>query len=289
MMWLLMALLSALFSSLVIFLIKTVVKRTDSDVAAAMVSCVVLVFAWIAAYVAGSQSTVTHLSNNEIIFLVLSGLSIGISWIFFYKSLAIATVSKATPLYTLKVFFTVISSIVIFNVTENIVLNIVLSILLLCGVLIICKNDSFSSKKEYNTFLISAFLYAFFINLSTVLSEYGAANVEYNLANSIKICAVLVFTWLIVFIKKKRQLVFEIKKVELIHIFVIGLFIVGSYFCYYNAINYNYDNIVVLINRLGFLISIALAIIFLNERPTIRDIISCLVISLAFILIAIFC
>ncbi len=288
-MWLLMALLSTLFSALAVFLIKSIVKKIDSDVAAAMVSCVVLVFSWIAAYVAGSQSSVTHLANKEIVFLVLSGLSIGISWIFFYKSLAIATVSKATPLHSLKVFFTIISSIVIFNVTNNLLLNIIFSILLVAGILIACKNDSFSSKKEYNTFLISAFLYAFFINLSTVLSEYGAANVEYNLANSIKICVVLVYTLLIVFIKKKRQLVFNIKKVELIHIFVIGLFIVGSYFCYYNAINYNYDNIVVLINRLGFLISIALAIIFLKERPTIRDIISCLAISLAFILIAIFC
>ncbi len=288
-MWLLMTLLSALFSSLVIFLIKSVVKRTDSDVVSAMVSFVVLVFSWIAAYIAGSQSTVTHLSNNEIIFLVLSGLSIGISWIFFYKSLAIATISKATPLYSLKVFFSIISSIVIFNVTENIVMNIVLSILLLCGVLIICKNDNFNSKKEYSTFLISVFLYAFFINLSVVLSEYGATNVENNLANSIKICVVLVYTWLIVFIKDKRQLVFNIRKVELIHIFIIGLFIVGSYFCFYNAIKYDYDNVVVLINRLSFLISILLATIFLKEKPTIRDIMGYFIITVAFILIAVYC
>lgn len=104
-MWLLTALLSTLFSSLVIFLVKCVVKKTDSDVAAALVSFVVLVFSWIAAYVAGSQSSVLYLTNKEIAFLVFSGLSIGISWIFFFKSLSIATINKAVPFYTLKVFF----------------------------------------------------------------------------------------------------------------------------------------------------------------------------------------
>ena len=288
-MWLLMALLSTVFSALAIFLIKSIVKRTDSDIAAAMVSCVVLVFAWIAAYVAGSQSTVTYLSNNEIIFLVLSGLSIGISWIFFYKSLALAPLNKASSLYSLKVFFTFISSIIVFSNTSNLLLKILFSILLVAGMLITCKNDSFNSKKEYNSFLLSSFLYAFFITLSMILSEIGAANVEYNLANSIKICVVLVYTWLIVFIKNKRQLVFNIKKVELIHIFLIGLCIVGSYFCFYNAIKYDYYNIVLLINRLCFLITIALSIILLKEKCTVRDIIGWIIIALSLLLIAIFC
>lgn len=172
---------------------------------------------------------------------------------------------------------------------DNIALNIIFSILLLIGILLTCKMNNFNSKKEYNTFLLSSFLYVFFINLSTILSDIGAANVEYNLANSIKTCVVLVYTWIIVFLKKKSQLVFEIKKVDFIHMFLIGLFIVASYFCYCSALKQNFDNIVILIVRLNFIIEIILGIIFLKEKHTLLDVVGWIIITLAFVLIAMFC
>lgn len=102
------ALLSAIFAALTSILAKIGISDINSNLATAIRTTVVLVFSWIMVFVVGGQHDIGDISKKTLIFLILSGLATGISWLAYYKALQMTDVSKVVPIDKLSVVFTMI-------------------------------------------------------------------------------------------------------------------------------------------------------------------------------------
>lgn len=114
-MWLLMAVLSAIFAGLTAILAKCGIKKTDSDVATAIRTIVVLFFSWLLVLAAGSAGTITHIDTTSLLFLCLSGLATGASWNCYFKALSMGDVNKVVPIDKLSIVVTVLFSRIVFK------------------------------------------------------------------------------------------------------------------------------------------------------------------------------
>ena len=97
-MWILYAFGSALFAGLTSILAKCGICKTDSNVATAIRTVIVLIFSWIMVFVVGAQSGISEVSMTTWIFLVLSGVATGASWLCYFKALQIGDVNKVVPI-----------------------------------------------------------------------------------------------------------------------------------------------------------------------------------------------
>ena len=134
-MWLIMAVLSAFFAGITSILAKCGIKKTDSDVATALRTVVVLVFSWIMVLVVGSAGTITQIGGRSLAFLVLSGLATGASWLCYYRALQIGEASKVVPIDKLSVVITLILAFVFLH-EEFTAKSLVGSILIGAGTLL---------------------------------------------------------------------------------------------------------------------------------------------------------
>ena len=114
-MWLLYAVGSALFAGLTSILAKCGIRKTDSTVATAIRTIVVLIFAWIMVFVVGSQGTLLDIPAKSFVFLVLSGLATGASWLCYYKALQLGPASLVAPIDKLSILVTVLFSYLVFH------------------------------------------------------------------------------------------------------------------------------------------------------------------------------
>jgi len=130
-MWVLAACASALFAGIVAILGKLGVQTTDSDVATAVRTGVVLVLAWVAAACAGSISSIAAISPRTWLFLVLSGLATGGSWICYFKALSLGDVNKVVPIDKSSAVLATLLAIVLFGETDNLALKLVATAIIL--------------------------------------------------------------------------------------------------------------------------------------------------------------
>ena len=107
-MWIGAAVLSAFFAEITAVLAKCGIRKTDSDVATALRTVVVLIFSWVMVFLVGSQKTIGEISGKSLLFLVLSGLSTGASWLCYYKALQMGEASKVVPIDKLSIVFTIV-------------------------------------------------------------------------------------------------------------------------------------------------------------------------------------
>lgn len=107
------AFLSAIFAALTSILAKIGISDINSNLATAIRTTVVLVFSWIMVFVVGGQHDIGSISKKTLIFLILSGLATGISWLAFYKALQMTEASKVVPIDKLSVVFTIIFAFII--------------------------------------------------------------------------------------------------------------------------------------------------------------------------------
>ena len=114
-MWILFAFGSALFAGLTAILAKCGIRNTDSNVATALRTGVVLVFSWLMVFVVGAQSGIRDISAKVLIFLILSGLSTGISWLCYYRALQTGPASVVVPIDKLSILATIAFSYIVFH------------------------------------------------------------------------------------------------------------------------------------------------------------------------------
>jgi len=117
-MWIVYALLSALFAALTSILAKAGLNGVDSNLATAIRTAIVLVMAWSIVFITGKQNGVTDITSKSWLFLVLSGLATGISWLFFYKALQMGEASKVVPIDKLSVVIAMVMAVIILR--ENV-------------------------------------------------------------------------------------------------------------------------------------------------------------------------
>ncbi len=265
-MWLLMAVLSSIFAGLTAILAKCGIKHTDSDVATAVRTVMVLIFSWIMVFVVGSAGTISQIEPKSFLFLILSGLATGMSWICYFKALSMADINKVVPIDKSSTILTVLLAIVIFQETNHLAVKLVGVALIGIGVFLMIEKKDTSSTEQKKGWYIYAVLSAVFAALTSILAKVGISGVESNLGTAIRTCVVLVMAWIIVFARGKQTQVKSIDRRELLFINLSGLATGASWLCYYYAIQNGVVSVVVPIDKLSIVVTIAFSYIFFGEK-----------------------
>ena len=266
MMWILMALLSAVFAGLTSVLAKCGIKKTDSDVATALRTIAVLLFSWIMVFIAGSADTVTRITPRSLIFLILSGIATGASWICYFKALSAGDVNKVVPVDKSSTVLTVLLAIILFGETNHLAVKLAGTALLAVGIFLMIEKKNGGGKKEKALWLPYAAGSAVFAALTSILARAGIEGVESNLATAIRTAVVLLMAWLIVLIKGKRKQLRSLDRKELGYIVLSGFATGGSWLCYYYAIQNGVVSVVVPIDKMSVVITVIFSYLVFKEK-----------------------
>lgn len=287
-MWILAAVGSAVFAGLTAILSKCGVKKCNSDVATAIRTSVVLVFAWLIVFITGAQSGIGNIGAKSLIFLLLSGIATGASWICYFKALSVGEVSKVAAVDKSSVVLSVLIAIAIFPDERNL-----WWVKLLCvfgigvGTFLMADIKRGEAKSKF-LWLFFALLSALFAAATSVLAKIGIENVDSNLATAIRTVVVLIMAWLIVFCRKESKFVKEVSGKETVFLILSGLATGASWLCYYYAIRFGQVSVVVPIDKLSVLITVCFSLIVFKEKLSLKAWIGLTLITLGAVLMAIF-
>lgn len=267
-MWILAAVLSAFFAGITAILAKCGIKKTDSDVATAIRTVVVLLFAFLMSFITGSFKEINNISAKSLVFLVLSGLATGASWICYFKALSMGDVNKVVPIDKSSTIISVLLAVIIFNETNNLFIKIVGTAILSAGIFLMVEKKKSVKVNEKRQWVIYAVFSALFAALTSILAKIGIEDVESNLATALRTCVVLVMAWIIVFIKGKQKQAIHVDRKELTFICLSGVATGASWLCYYYAIQNGIVSVVVPIDKLSIVVSIIFSYIVFKEKLT---------------------
>lgn len=265
-MWLIMAILSAVFAGLTAILAKCGIRKTDSDLATALRTIVVLLFSWIMVFLVGSAGTITSIGPVSLLFLVLSGLATDMSWICYFKALSLGDVNKVVPIDKSSTILTVLLAIVLFKETENLAAKLAGTALLAAGIFLMIDKKQSETRSQNNRWMVYAVLSAVAASLTSILAKIGISDVESNLGTALRTGVVLVMAWLIVLRKGKLGEVKSIDKKELAFIALSGLATGASWLCYYYAIQQGVVSVVVPIDKLSIVVTVLFSRIVFKEK-----------------------
>ena len=265
-MWILYAFGSALFAGATSILAKIGIEDVDSHVATALRTIVVLIFSWLMVFIVGSQSQLVDISIKSYIFLILSGMATGASWLCYFKALQLGDVNKVVPIDKSSTILTMVLAFIFLK--EDITVPMVIGMIAigLGTYLMIQKKEEEQKEVKNKAWLIYAVLSAVCASLTSILAKIGIENVESNLGTAIRTIVVLIMAWIIVFLQKKHGQVKKISKKSLLFIGLSGIATGASWLCYYKALHDGLASIVVPIDKLSILVTVAFAYIFLKEK-----------------------
>ena len=270
-MWLLAAAGSAVFAGITSILAKCGIRRTDPDVATAIRTIVVLAFAWLMAAVVGSAGQVGSISATSLLFLGLSGLSTGASWICYFRALSEGDVNKVVPIDKCSTVLTVILAIVLFGETQGLVVKLVGCVGILVGTFMMLERREQDHDVRGESWRWYAVASAVFAALTSILAKVGIEGVESNLATAVRTCFVLVMAWVVVVMRGKTGQVRGIDSRELLFICLSGVATGASWLCYYYAIQNGVVSVVVPVDKLSIVVAMAFSATVFGERYTRRS------------------
>lgn len=268
-MWIFYAFGSALFAGLTSILAKCGIRHTDSDVATAIRTIVVLVFSWIMVFVVGAQDGIAAVSGKTWLFLILSGVATGASWLCYFHALQTGDVNKVVPIDKSSTILTIVLAF-LFLGEEVSALKIVCVILIGAGTFLMIqkKETEKSVGQEKKSWLLYACLSAVFASLTSILGKIGIEGLNSNLGTAIRTAVVLLMAWIMVFAKGKQKEIGRIDRRELGFICLSGLATGGSWLCYYKALQDGLASVVVPIDKLSILVTIAFSYLVFHEKLT---------------------
>ena len=269
-MWIVFAFASALFAGLTAILAKCGIKNIDSNVATALRTIVVLVFSWIMVFVAGTQSGIRDIPAKVLIFLILSGLSTGASWLCYFKALQLGNVNKVTPIDKSSTILTMLLAF-IFLREEITWLKFAAMVLIGAGTYMMIQKKEAEDKKEDKKWLIYALGSAVFASLTSILGKVGMQNINSNLGTAIRTVVVLIMAWIVVFVSKKQDTIKNIDKKSWIFLALSGFATGGSWLCYYRALQTGPASVVVPIDKLSILVTIGFSYIVFHEKLSLKS------------------
>lgn len=267
-MWLLFAVGSAFFSGITAILAKCGVRKTDSTVATAVRTVVVLLFSWLVVLIAGSKDEISSLSAKTVVFLILSGIATGASWLCYFKALQTGDINKVVPIDKFSTVLTMLLAMIFLNEGMSL-LSAAAIVLISAGTFLMIQkqNTDFNrSDKNDKSWLVYAVLSAVFAALTSILGKVGIENVESNLGTAIRTCVVLVMAWLMVFVTGKTGEVRQIPRKDLLFICLSGFATGGAWLCYYKALQDGPASVVVPVDKLSILITILFSYIVFKEK-----------------------
>ena len=266
MLWLLFAFGSAFFAGITAVLAKIGIQQIPSTLATAIRTVVVLVFSWLMVFVAGSQNTIGQISGRTLLFLILSGLSTGASWLCYFRALQLGDVNKVTPIDKSSTVLTILLAFLFLG--EPLSLPQIFGVLGI-GVgtlLMITKKEGEAAKPKGRGWLLFAFLSAVFASLTSIFGKIGVEQVESNLGTAIRTVVVLILAWCMVFVKKEQKDLKKIDRKSGIFLFLSGITTGLSWLCYYRALQDGPASVVVPIDKLSILVTILFSGLVLKEK-----------------------
>lgn len=267
-MWIVAAVFSAFFAGITAILSKCGIKNVNSDVATAIRTSVVLVFAWAIVFVTGAYETLSEIDPRSLIFLVLSGIATGASWICYFKALSLGEVSKVAAVDKSSVIFSVLIAIAVFPAERRLWWVKLICLAAVGAGTWLMTEIKRSEEKTKTTWFFFALLSAIFAAITSVLSKLGMENVNSDCATAIRTGIVLIMAWLIVFAKKETGLVKEVNKKDLLFLVFSGISTGISWLCYFYAIQHGQISVVVPIDKLSIVITVVFSVIFLKEKAS---------------------
>ena len=271
-MWLFFAAGSAFFAGVTAILAKCGIRKTDSTVATAIRTIVVLIFAWMMVFVVGSQDQIQNIDQTTLLFLVLSGLATGASWLCYFKALQIGDINKVVPIDKSSTVLTILLAFLLLG--EPIGLFQGLGVVLI-GVgtflMIEKKQQEAPSAASGKGWMLYAFGSAIFASLTAILGKVGIQGVESNLGTAIRTGVVLVMAWVMVLVTGKANEVRQVPGRELVFICLSGIATGASWLCYYRALQDGPASVVAPIDKLSILVTVAFSGLVFHERLTRRS------------------
>lgn len=265
-MWLIMAVLSAFFAGLTSILAKCGIKKTDSDVATAIRTIVILLFSWIMVLIVGSAGTISTITPKSLLFLILSGMATGASWICYFRALSMGDVNKVVPVDKSSTIFSILFAIVLLGETENLAVKLIGTAILAAGIYFMIEKKPEEQRKSSGKWIVYAALSALFAALTSILAKIGIDGVESNLGTAIRTVVVLLMAWLVVFMKGKQAQARQVDRKELAFISLSGIATGASWLCYYYAIQNGIVSVVVPIDKLSIIVTVIFSYIVFKER-----------------------
>ena len=268
-MWILFAFGSAFFAGITSVLAKCGIKQTDSNLATATRTVVVLVMAFLMTLVVGSLNTISSITAKSWIFLVLSGLSTGASWLCYFKALQNGDINKVVPVDKSSTVIAMLMAFVFLHEKLTWIKALCMAAVAAGTYLMIEKNDV-SQKDNKRVWLFYAVLSALFAAATSILGKIGIDGVESNLGTFIRTCVVLVMAWLVVLVTRSGKNIKFVPLKELIFILLSGLATGASWLCYFKALKDGPASVVIPIDKLSILVTVAFSYVFFKEKLTAK-------------------
>ena len=265
-MWIVFAFGSALFAGLTSILAKCGIKKTDSTVATAIRTIVVLLFSWLMVFIVGSEGEIGSITPHTLIFLVLSGIATGASWLCYFKALQLGDVNKVVPIDKSSTVLTILLAAILLGEKITLYSGIGIALIAVGTFLMIEKKDVKNDVPKNKRWIFYALGSAVFASLTAILGKIGISDVESNLGTAIRTGVVLVMSWIMVFVTGKQNKIKGISKKELGFICLSGLATGGSWLCYYKALHDGPASVVVPIDKLSILVTILFSYIVFREK-----------------------
>ena len=266
MLWIVAAILSAVFAGLTSILAKCGIKKTDSDLATALRTVVVLIFSVIMVFVVGSQGTIGEIAPRSLLFLILSGIATGASWICYFKALSMGDINKVVPIDKSSTVLSVLLAIILFGETENLAVKLIATVVLAAGIFLMVEKKQSAGKAQKRGWMLYAVLSAVFAALTSILAKVGIENVESNLGTAIRTAVVLVLSFAIVLARGKQKQIKAIDRKELLFIALSGVATGASWLFYYYAIQTGIVSVVVPIDKMSILVTVAFSYVVFREK-----------------------
>lgn len=267
-MWIIFAIGSAFFAGVTSILAKCGIRKTDSTVATAIRTIVVLAFSWLMVFLVGSQGELANLDGKTLLFLILSGLATGASWLCYFKALQLGDINKVVPIDKSSTVLTILLAFLFLNESVS-VPKLIGVVLIAAGTLLMIEKKSGRGSSEKGLrWLWYALGSAVFASLTSILGKIGISGVESNLGTAIRTIVVLVMSWMMVFVQGKQTGLKSIEKGELGFICLSGLATGASWLCYYKALQDGLASVVVPIDKLSILVTIGFSYAVFHEKLT---------------------
>lgn len=284
-MWILFAIGSSFFAGITAILAKCGIQKTDSDVATAVRTIVVLIFSWLMVPVTGTLSVIKDISGHTLLFLVLSGLATGASWLCYFHALQKGDINKVVPIDKSSTILTILLALIFLHEGLSWAKAGCVCLIGVGTMMMITRKEvSTDNSGKDGSWLIYAVLSAVFASLTAILGKIGISGVDSNLGTAIRTTVVLVMAWLMVFMKGKQHEVRQIEKKELLFIGLSGIATGASWLCYYRALQEGPASVVVPIDKLSILVTIAFSWIVFHEKLTRKSAVGVVLITVGTVL-----
>jgi bacterial/archaeal transporter family protein len=286
-MWVLFAFSSALFAGITAILAKIGIRNTDSNLATAIRTIVILVFSWLMVFIIGSQRMIYAISGRTLVFLVLSGLATGGSWLCYFKALQLGDVNKVTPIDKSSTVLTMFLAFVFLGEKITWIKLIGMCAIGIGTFMMITKKEEENKEVRDNRWLFYGTLSAVFASLTSILGKVGISGIESNLGTAIRTIVVLIMAWIVVFVLKKQSEIKKVDKKSWLFLCLSGITTGASWLCYYRALQEGLASVVVPIDKLSIVVSVAFSYFILKENFTRKSFLGLIIIVIGTLLLLI--